>query len=150
MTNVMNRLAACEMEVVKPGRMIVRGLDGKPLRAADGSMTFIDIYSSDSEAARKHHRAVADDRIAARGRATLMAADMDNDAVDTLVALTAGWGERRPKPDKEGEFDDELATDFSAAAARKLYADPAYADIARQVNEFAGSRVNFAKASPSS
>lgn len=147
--NLMDRLAACEIEVEKPGRMIVRGLDGKPLQGSDGALTYFDIYSADSEIARKHERAIADERIAARGRGVVTAAGMEDEQLEMLVVLTAGWGVRKVSEDG-ATIEDVPATDFTPAAARKLYANPRYADIRRQVNEWAGTRVNFAKASPKS
>ena len=144
--NLMDRLAACATQVEKPGRMIVRGLDGKPLRAEDGSLTWFDVYSADSEIARKYERAVADERLASRGRSQPTAADLDRESIDILVALTAGWGVRKVA---EGKADEDIAAeDFTPELARKLYTDPQHADIRRQVNEYAAARVNFAKASP--
>lgn len=148
MNNLMDRLAACATETEKPGRMIVRGLDGKPLQAGDGSQTYFDIYSADSEIARKHERVIADERLAARGRGVHTADAMEAEANELLVVLTAGWGVRKIAED--GAIEDVPALDFTPAAARKLYADAHYADIRRQVNEYAGTRVNFAKASPKS
>lgn len=143
----MNRLAACALEVDKPARMIVRGPDDRPALDADGGMTWIDVWSSDSEAARRHERAAADRRLAGQTRGAPTAAEMDEAATDYLVAVTAGWGVR--KPVGEG-FEDVPATDYSPAAARAFYAAPAFAYIARQVSEFAGKKQNFAKASPRS
>lgn len=143
----MDRLASCAMEVEKPRRMIVRGLDGKPLSAADGSVPYFDVYSTDSEPVLKYDRALADEKLAMLGRATVSASSIDEEAIGRLVAMTAGWGViKAPVDGKDGEV--VPATDFTPAEARKLYIDPKFVDVARQVHQFAASKVNFAKASP--
>ncbi len=142
-------IAGLKIEAEQPERMIVLGLDRRPLRNADGSLNYVRLYSADSAVARRHQRAVANRRIAQRGRSKPTAEEIEADAVEFLVALTAGWGAliEASEAEPEKEIPDP---EFSAQAARALYADPAHAELRAQVDEFVGDRANFGKASSKS
>jgi len=138
----MSKFAALALEVEKPVRMtIVHPVSRQPLRDADGNEAYIDLFSGDSEPARKHQRTAQRRRIAMRGRGKITPEEIEADSVELLAALTAGWmllaldGARLDVP-------------FSIENARELYADPSVAWLRDQVDEFAAERANFSKASP--
>lgn len=134
-----------ETEVERPGRMIVAGMDRQPIRDDDGTTYYIDLYSADSEIARKFQRSITNRRLAMRGRVKLTAAELEADATELLVALCPGWGSIA----SDGAVTPD--TDFSQQAARTLFSDPTKAELRVQVDEFIADRANFSKASsPSS
>lgn len=140
MSKFAERLATIGVDVEKPQRMIVLGFDGQPLLGADGSRNYIDIFSSDSEIARQHQRAVTTQRLAMRRNAKPTAVELEKSSLDLLAVLTAGWG----TIGKDGVATPDA--DFSTEAARALYADPKNAELRSQVDEFAGQRANFSQA----
>ena len=144
MTKFTEALARIEVDADKPSRMIIRGPDGRPLADADGSMNYVDLYSPDSEIARRHQRKIANGRLAQRRRIKVTAEEIEADAVDLLVALTAGWG----SIDKDGQAKQD--DDFSTELARSIYADPANSEFRSQIDEFLADRANFSKASSKS
>lgn len=131
-----DRVASLEVEVEKPSRMIVLGFDRQPLRGDDGSTNYIDLFSADSQVARKHQRLVTNRRLAMRGRGKLTAAELESEAVELLVALTAGWG----TISKDGAV---TADEFSPSDARDLYSNPKNSELRAQVDEFTAERGNF-------
>lgn len=143
MSKFAERMSALSTEVEKPGRMIIVGMDRQPLRDKDGSVTYIDLYSLDSEIARKHDRVVTNKRLAMRGRGKITAAELESEALEKLVALTAGWG----SISKDGAVTPE---DFSPHEARELYGNPEKAELRTQIDEFLNDRANFSKASSTS
>lgn len=145
--SVLDSIAKISLESDKPGRMIIKGLDSQPIRAADGSVSYIDLYSADSVIAQKHRREIDRRRlVASRGGRGLKITpeELAGDAVDLLVTLTAGAGtiatDGTVTPDE----------DFKAEKFRAIYADPANAEFRGQVEDFVGERGNFAKASSTS
>lgn len=134
-----DKFAALGLAVDAPGRLtIVHPVTRQPLRTADGVEAYIDLYSADSEVARKHERAVQRRRLAMRGRGKITPEELEAEAVEALAALTAGWRlvglDGRP-----------LDVPFSADAAREMYAASSLAWLRDQVNEFAADRGNFSK-----
>jgi hypothetical protein len=139
MTLKLGALASVAADVSKPARMEVINVDTeKPLTDADGQPCWIDFYSADSEAGRKldRERSAAAVRKFRSGRNRV---DDGEDPVDvqveTLSALAAGW---YFGPDAE---------EFSASAARKLFADPAFAWLRKQAYVFVNAEANFIKSS---
>lgn len=140
----MSKFAALALEVDKPGRMtIVHPVSRQPLRDAEGKEAFVDLYSNDSEPARKHQRAVQRRRLAMRGRGKLTPEELEAEQVELLAALTAEWY----LVDLAGR---PIDVPFSQENARELYGDAAVSWLREQVDEFAGDRGNFSKASPKS
>ena len=139
----MSKFSALSLDVEKPARMIVvHPVSRQPLRSVDGKIeAFIDIFSADSEAARKHQRNVSRRRLAMRGRGRVTPEEMEADSVELLAAVTAGWS----LLSLDGS---PIDVSFSLEAARELYADPSVAWLRDQVDEFASERGNFSKASP--
>ncbi len=140
----MSKFAGLALEVEKPSRMIiVHPVTRQPLRDADGAEAYIDLFSGDSEQARRHQRAVQRRRLAARGRGKITPEELEAEGVELLAAITAGW--RLVALDG-----DTLDVEFSVTNARELYAEPAMQWLRDQVDEFASDRGNFSKASPKS
>jgi hypothetical protein len=145
MTKFLQNISKAEIAAGAPGRMIVLGFDRQPIRNDDGSVNFIDLYSSDSEIARKQNRRVQDRRLAMKGRGKVTAVELEGDAVEMLTVLTAGWGTiSKADGDKSGVVTHD--TDFNADAARAFFANPDNAEVRAQADEFAAERANFSKA----
>lgn len=146
----MSKFGALELDVAKPARMIVvHPVTRQPLREigddpdAPGKEAFIDLYSGDSDQARRHQRAIQRRRLAMRGRGRVTPEEIEADAIEFLCAVTAGWY----LLDLQGR---PLNVEFSPEAARELYANDAVAWLRDQVDEYVGDRGNFSKASPTS
>lgn len=137
-----SKFSGMALEVEKPSRMIVvHPVSRQPLRSADGVEAFIDLYSGDSDPARRHQRAVSRRRLAVRGRAKVTPEEIETEGVELLAAITAGWN-------LVGLDGASIDVPFSIENARELYADPAVAWLRDQVDEFASDRGNFSKPSP--
>ena len=123
--------AAQRMTIIHPGTR-------QPLRHADGSEAWIDLYSLDSAPARKIIRAQQDRRLRMRAaRAT--SEEIEADATELLAALTAGWS-------LCGLNGDALDVPCNPANAQELYAMPALAWLREQVDAFVADRGNFHRA----
>lgn len=137
----MSKFAGMALEVDKPSRMvIVHPVSRQPLRDAEGKEAFIELYSGDSEVARKHGRVVTQRRINMRGRGKLTAQELEAEHVELLAALTVGWY----LVDLAGAA---MNVEFSSENARDLYGLPALSWVREQVDDFTGDRGNFSKAS---
>lgn len=136
----MSKFSALGLEVETPGRMVVvHPITRQPLRDADGKEAYVDLYSKDSEIARRYFRAVAKRRINDRGRKPNLE-EIEAEGAEFLSAITAGWYllglDGRP-----------LDVAFSDENARELYSLPATAWLRDQADEYAGDRGNFSKTS---
>lgn len=137
----MSKFAGMALEVDKPSRMvIVHPVSRQPLRDADGKEAFIELYSGDSDVAKKHHRAVQRRRLAMKGRGKITPEELEAEHVEFLGALTCGWY----LVDLSGA---PISVPFSPENARDLYAEAALSWVREQVDEFTGDRGNFSKAS---
>lgn len=141
----MSKFAALAIEVEKPSRMVlVHPVSRQPVRDKEGKEAFINLYSADSEMARKHQRAVTRRQLAMRGRAKNTPEELEANAVGLLAALTApDWY----LVDFNG---DPIDVPYSPENARELYTEPAVSWIREQVDEYVGDRGNFSKASSKS
>jgi hypothetical protein len=136
----MSKFAALALDTEKPGRMlVVHPVSRQPLRDGEGKEAYIDLYSGDSEQARRHYRAVTRRRLALK-RAKVSPEEIEAEAVELLCALTAGWY----LLDLEGK---PLEVEFTADNARELYGLAAVAWLRDQVDEYIADRGNFSKAS---
>jgi hypothetical protein len=106
------------------------------MRDAEGKTAYIDHYSSDSEIARKHQRAVQRRRLAMRGRMKITPEELEAEATEVLAALTAGWY----LVDLKGNVID---LPFSQENARELYGNPAVGWLREQLDESTADRGNF-------
>lgn len=132
-----NKFAGLEIEVAKPQRMpLLHPNTRQPLRSKDGEEGFIEIYSADSEAARRHNRTIQRRRLAMRGRGRITPEELEAEATELLASLTTGWR-------LVSLSGDEITVPFTIDAARELYAAPSLAWIREQVDEFAADRANF-------
>jgi hypothetical protein len=133
-----SKFAALEIDIDKPSRMTLLDRDRQPYRNGDGHVAWIDLYSGDSEIARKHRRAVTRKRLAMRGRGKVAPEELEAEDNELLAALTAGW--------------DLVITDvpFTQENARDLYSNARVPHIREQVEEFVFDRGNFSKASSGS
>lgn len=139
-----DEFAGLELEVEKPFRMIlVHPVTRQPLKDAEGKEAYIDHFSSDSEAARKHQRAVQRGRIAMRGRAKITPEQLEAESTGLLAALSTGW---HLVDLKGGRID--IA--FSQDAARRLYSSDAATWLREQLDESTADRANFSKGSSTS
>lgn len=140
----MSKFAALALAVDKPQRMvIVHPFTGQPLRAPDGTEAYIDLYSGDSEIARRHSRTVQQRRIDMRRGGKVTVEEIEAETVELLAALTAGWM-------LVGLDGQPIEIPYSEQNARDLYAEPGLAWLREQVNAFAGDRANFSRASSNS
>src|SRR3990167_1599187 len=81
-----------ELEVDKPSRMIV--LDSAtnlPMKDKQGKEAYVDIYSSDSEIARKFKREIKTSRLRMRNANALSGQKLEDEDVRLLAAMTTGW-----------------------------------------------------------
>lgn len=137
----MSKFAGMALEVDKPSRMvIVHPVSRQPLRDAEGKEAYIELYSGDSDVAKKHHRAVQRRRLAMKGRGKITPEELEAEHVEFLGALTVGWY----LVDLSGA---PISVPFSPENARDLYAEAALSWVREQVDEFTGDRGNFSKAS---
>ena len=120
--------------------VVVSPLTRQPLRDAKGNEAYIEHYSSDSEIACKHQRAVQRRRLAMRGRAKITPEELEAEAVDILAALTTGWH----LVDLKGNVID---LPFSQENARELYSNPAVSWLREQLDESTADRANFSQGS---
>lgn len=138
----MSEFSGLELEIEKPYRLtLVHPVTRQPLRDEEGKEAYIDHYSSDSEIARKHQRAIARRRLAMRGRAKITPEELEAEATDLFVALTAGWY----LVDLRGK---KIDVPFSQESARRLYSNSAVGWIREQVDESTADRANFSQGSP--
>lgn len=129
------------LEVEKPGRMtIVHPVTRQPLADAKGAPAWVDVYSSDSEVARSAGRRAINERLGRRARSGLTAEQIEDNEVDLLAALVAGW--RLLALDGE-----PLDVAFSAEAAQEMLRAPGMAWLREQIDAYASDRGNFSTAS---
>lgn len=139
-----SKFAGLEIAVDQPQRMtLVHPISRQPLRDADGETAWIEIYSNDSSAARKHNREVQRRRLAMRGRGRITPEEVEAEGIDLLAALTTNW--RLLTLDGT-----PLDVPFSPEAARELYSAQALAWVREQVDEFCVDRANFPQPSSTS
>lgn len=132
-------LASLSLDVAKPARMpLLHFQTRQPLRGPDGEEGYIELYSSDSDIARRHNRETQRRRLNMRGRGKLTPEELEAEGTDLLVALTAGWQLITP----DGAL---LDVPFTPENARKVYDQILW--IREQVDEFCADRGNFTPAS---
>jgi hypothetical protein len=137
----MSKFSGLELEVEKTFRLIlVNPITRQPIRDSEGNEAYIDHYSSDSEIARKHQRAIQRRRLAMRGRTKITPEELEAEAVDILAALSTGWNLVDLKGGK-------IDIPFSQEAARELYTNPAVGWLREQLDESTADRANFSQGS---
>lgn len=140
----MSKFSGLALEVERPARMvIVHPTLNRPIVDGSGNEAWIDLNSSDSEAAHKYQRATARRRLdvaSRRGRAKVSPEQIEADAIDFLVAVTVGWS----LVDLNGRVIDVECTPENA---RELYSDPGMNWLVEQVDQFVADRANFSPAS---
>jgi hypothetical protein len=140
----MSKFAALALEVDAPARMVIKHpISGLPIRDADGNEAWIDLYSSDSEAARKAQRTITNGRLAMRNRNAIDAKRLETEGTEMLADLTAGWN----LLSLDGQ---KIDVPFSRANAIELYSERSLAWVREQADAFVGDRANFGKASSTS
>lgn len=145
MSNIDAAMSALSLEVDKPQRMtLVHFNTRQPLRDDEGREAWIDVYSNDSQIARRHDREVLRRVYKMRGRGTLTPEETEANGTDLLVSLTAGWFLLAPSGAP-------IDLPFTPENARRLYTAPATKWIRDQVDEFSADRGNFTRhSSPTS
>lgn len=133
-----SKFASLGLEVDKPARMIlVHPTNRQPLRDAKGKDAYIELYSSDSDIARRHQQAIQRRRLAQRGRTIrITPEELEAEAVEFLASLTAAWH-------LVGLRGDHIDVPFSVENARELYAAAPLAWLREQVDEYVADRGNF-------
>lgn len=139
--NIDTALSLLSLNVEKPQRMpLLHYQTRQPLRGPNDEEAYVDMYSSDSDIARRHNREMQRRRLNMRGRGKLTPEELEAEATDLLVALTADW----LLVSLDGNV---LDLPFSAQNARTVYDKVAW--IREQVDEFAADRGNFTPSSSS-
>ncbi len=140
----MSKFSGLSLSVDVPQRMnIIHPITRQVLTDNDGKSAYIDLYSADSLAAKKQNREISRRRLAMAGRSRAMKLtpeEIENDQIELLVAITADWY----LVSLDGE---KIDIPFSASEARTLYGSEEAAWLREQVDDFAGDRANFTKAS---
>lgn len=137
----MSKFSALELAVDQPFRMVlVDPHTRQPIRDADGNEAYIEHYSADSEAARKHQRAISRRRLAMRGRLKLTPEEIEAEGIELLATLTIGWN-------LVGRDGTKIDVPFSQENARELYSNPAIPWVKEQLDDSASERANFSKGS---
>lgn len=137
----MSGLDALELEVDTPSKMTI--LDPRtnlPLRDIEGNEAYIEVYSSDSQIARKFKRAIKTSRMRVRNPNSLTGEKLENEDAELLAELTTGW--YLVDPGTGARID----LPYSRENARKLYGNHKLAWLYDQVDAHAGNRANFFKA----
>lgn len=135
-----NKFAGMTLPVDVPEQMkIVHPVTRQILRDSKGKEAFIELYSADSDVARKHQREVMQRRIAMR-RAKVSAEEVEASGTEVLVTLTKSWH-------LVGLDGAPLEVPCDPDNARELYSASGMAWLREQVDEFVFDRANFTKAS---
>lgn len=138
----MSKFDALAIEVEKPSRMPIKHPNtNMPLRDKDGNEAYIELYSSDSDIARKMQRTITNSRLQMRNRNKLTADRLESEATELLAALTVGW---HLVNWRTGE---KIDVEFSRSNAEELYSGPGMQWIREQVDEFVADRSVFSQAS---
>lgn len=140
--SMISKFAGLEIPVDKPARMpLIDPVTRQPLHDKKGQGAWIELHSSDSDAARRHFREVNRRKSMPGGRVARSTPEQDEaEALATLAALTTGWY-------LVGRDGEHIDVPFTIENAKDLYAATSLSWIREQVNEFAIDRANFAKAS---
>ncbi len=113
---------------------------GEVLKGKDGKAWTVLLHGHDSEQYKRHARKFLNERMNA-GKKNLKVEQVEREAVEQLVGLTAGW--------KNIVLNGE-ELEYSTDKAREIYADPRYSWLRDQVESFASDRANFLPQSPES
>ena len=114
--------------------VLVHPVTQQILRDADGNEVSITLAGTDSEAYRKAQRKLINKRLAAKGKGTITAEQVDADDLQILGDCTLSW---------EGLLVDGVQLVCSASAAIKLYSDPRFPWIREQATAFMNDRANY-------
>ena len=141
MADIDTALSSLSLDVERPQRMpLLHYQSLQPLRGPNGEEAYVDLYSSDSDIARRQNRENQRRRLNARGRLKLTPEELEAEATDLLVALTAGWS----LVSLDGQM---LDLPFTPQNARTVYDKVTW--IREQVDLFCADRGNFTPASSS-
>jgi hypothetical protein len=136
----MSKFSGLALAVEKPQRMtILHPVTKKPLKDAKGNEAYLDLFSSDSDLARKHDRTVVKNRLSGGGR-KITPEEIEAATPDRLAALTAGWR----LVDLTGL---PIDVAFSHDNAKELFSDPAMTWLRESALIFTEDRGNFLPAS---
>ena len=133
-----NKFAGLGLAVDKPFRLVlVWPVTNKPIKDKDGKESYVDVWSAESDVARKYHRDLAQRRIENGDAGPRSIEELEAADISRLAALTADWYLVNP---------DGTPTDvpFSPDNARDLYAAAATTWIKDQVENATVQRRNFA------
>lgn len=137
----MNKLQGLELEVDAPSRMtILHPKTNLPLVDSAGEVAWIEVYSTDSDVARKFGRDAKTARLRTRNPNSVTGETMENEEVELVASLTTGWR----LLDLKGE---PVDLPFTRGEAVSLYGNHKMHWLFEQVVTFANSRANFSPAS---
>lgn len=140
----MAKLEDLELEVDKPSRMtLLDPVTNLPMKDKAGKEAYVDVYSSDSDIARKIKREIKTSRLRMRNANALNGQKLEDEEVQLLAALTAGWY----LVSRVGE---PIELDCTRDNALKLYANHKMAWLYDQIDAHAAARGNFSKAASNS
>lgn len=109
-------------------------LNGTLLKTDKGTPISITLVGADSVAFRRAQRAILDKRLNQKSKAKLSAAELEEEAVSTLVGCTVGWS---------GIVLDGKDLPFNKDNIKALYGRSDLPWIKDQVDEFIADRSNF-------
>jgi hypothetical protein len=115
------------MEVLHPAT-------NQPLEDDEGEPVLITLAGIDSEVFRKAQRAATNRRLAVKGRTKITADELEQDALEALVACTLDWS---------GIAIGGEVLECTKANVRKVYTE--FRWLREQVDEFVGDRAGFLK-----
>lgn len=135
-----DRFSALALQIDEPARMIVmHPHTGRPLRAADGRESYIDLLPRDSTKAQAFDRRLLDQRLARAGRIKPKSEDLEAELTDRLAMLTTGW--------LLVGFDGGIIdVEMTEQNARELYAAPRMLWLREAILAWLDDRANFTKA----
>ena len=137
----MTKFAALEIPVDVPARLILRHpVTMVELTDKAKNSAYVDLLSTDSQAAREFERVKTDQALSAPGRARTSYDEIERNAIEKLAALTCGWY-------LVGLDGPPLEVPFSKENTQEFYAAPGMAWVVEQVQLFIGARANFVKPS---
>lgn len=134
-------LSTLAIDIEAPHKLVLRHPESNVELQHKGKDIYLLVRSVDHPEVKKVERRISKKRIESvqqsRGKIKISADELEEEATQRLVAHLAGW---------ENLNMNDKPLVYSAAAAKDLLNNDAFAWIRAQLDEFAGERGNFLKA----